>query len=173
MGVMMKTLIAAFALMMACTTACGQAHKTKVTGQDSAASAIVDALKAKIGGTLRYQITDDNVAAELFIDVSCLKIGPYDTGFACAAIYYYYPPELVMTRVHLGSSLHTGSDTSVAAESMFQTFVNGSSEEVLKKKEADHLGYIRFACTMHGANHDEVKPDEVKAACTGRASVSR
>jgi hypothetical protein len=173
MEVMMKTLIVAFALMMVCTVVCGQTHKVVVSAQDSDANAVVDALKAKLGGTLRYQLTDNAVVAELFIDVQCMKTYNPGTGFACAAIYFYYPPELVLTRLHLGSSLHSGSDPSLTAESMFEIFVNNSSEDVLKKKEADHLGNIRYACTLHGANHDEIKADAVKAACTGRASVSR
>src|SRR6202166_1713165 len=89
----------------------------------------------------------------------------YVSGTMC----YLCLRPLIRSRLHLGSSLHSGSDPSLTAESMFEIFVNNSSEEVLKKKEADHLGYIRYACTMHGANHDEIKPDAVKAACAGRA----
>jgi hypothetical protein len=92
---------------------------------------------------------------------------------ACDATYFYYPPELGLTRLWLGASLHTGSDPSSIAQGMFEFLVNDSSEAVLAKKGADHIEYIRYACAMHGANHDAIKPDAVKSACMGRTPLPR
>ena len=166
----MKPLIVAFALMMACMTAHGQTHKTKVVGKESDSSPVVSALKAKLGGTQGYELTEKDIEVELYIDVQCARL---NTGLACDATYFYYPPELGLTRLWLGTSLHTGSDPSSIAQGMFEFFVNDSSEAILAKKEADHVEYIRYACAMHGANHDAIKPDAVKSACMGRTPLPR
>jgi hypothetical protein len=166
----MKTLIVAFALMMVCITTRGQTHKTKVVGKESDSNPVVSALKAKLGGTHMYELTEKDIEVELYIDVQCARL---NTGLACDATYFYYPPELGLTRLWLGASLHTGSDPSGIAQGMFEFFVNDSSEAILAKKEADHVEYIRYACAMHGANHDAIKPDAVKSACMGRTPLPR
>lgn len=166
----MKTLIVAFALLMACMTAHGQSHKTKVVGEESDSNPVVSALKAKLGGTQRYELTEKDIEVELYIDVQCAAL---NTGLACDATYFYFPPELGLTRLWLGASLHTGSDPSSIAQGMFEFLVKDSSEVVLAKKEADHVEYIRYACAMHGANHDAIKPDAVKSACMGRTPLPR
>jgi hypothetical protein len=122
---MMKTLIVAFALLMACMTAHGQTHKTKVVGKESDSNPVVSVLKAKLAGTQRYELTEKDVEVELYIDVQCARL---NTGLACDATYFYYPPELGLTRLWLGASLHTGSDPTSIAQGMFEFFVNDSSE---------------------------------------------
>lgn len=58
---------------------------------------------------MRYRVINNTVATELSIDIQCLMIGASQTSFACEAIFFYYPVELMkVTPLYVNVTLHKG-----------------------------------------------------------------
>jgi hypothetical protein len=140
-----------------------QAHSVLVLTEDGDAEPVASGVKAKIGGTLRYQVTE-GTEADLWIDIKCHKItvGDRVVGVACSATYLYHPESLVGAEVWLATDLYVGPNEAVIAQGIFEAFVDDTSDSKLAKKKTHALKDIRFAC------HDHVdKKDEVALACGG------
>jgi hypothetical protein len=104
--------------------------KVIVSPQDNKSSKdVADILQGKIGSTLRYALTTDVKEAVILMDVLCVDVTI--NQFACTAPTSYYPAELhglygrVLTGIAIGSATYV-------AESLFNSFVQGSSDEKLK-----------------------------------------
>jgi hypothetical protein len=139
-------------------------HKVLILAEGPDAEPIASALRSKIGGTLRYQLSEDD--GDLWIDIECVKtqVSGRVTGNTCAATYSYHPKALAATSLYLTTQLGVGppNDTSIA-EGMFEALVSETSDEQLAKKKTEAILHIHFACRDHlGMN------DEVAQACTGR-----
>jgi len=137
-------------------------RRVYVFGEDAESEPMVSAVKAKIGGTLRYQLEDGN-RAELWIGILCFKttIGDRVAGHACTVTYSYWPEDLRGTSLWLSTSLHVGpANGTQSAEGIFEDFVNLTSDSDLEKKRTQAISRIRFACLDH-------KKDEVALACLG------
>ena len=139
-------------------------HKVLILAEDADAGPIASALKAKIGGTLRYQLGEDN--GDIWIDIQCVKtqVSGRVTGSGCVATYTYHPKALTATSLYLSTSLGIGPPNDTAlAEQMFETLVSETSDEQLEKMKKEGILHIHFACRDHlGMN------DEVAQACSGR-----
>lgn len=126
----MKTVTFVLLFLFSYTPTKAQTHKVSVMGETPNADRVVSALKSKLGGTLRYQLTD-KVTAELLVSVQCAEPSPVMTGFICDATFLYYPSFLKGMNVHLGASLSTGKDADEVADSFFEGFIGETTDEHL------------------------------------------
>jgi hypothetical protein len=168
MEILMITVIKVVALgVLALASVSASMAQTKVrrvyiSSENAESEPMVSAVKAKIGGTLRYQQSAEN-NADLWIDILFFKttIGDRTAGLVCAATYIYWPEDLRSTSIWLSASLHVGpADGIQSAEGIFEDFVNLTSDSNLEKKRTEAISHIRFACLDH-------KKDEVSLACLG------
>ena len=137
-----------------------QVHSVLVLSEDADAQPIASGVKAKLGGTLRYQLKED--IGDLWIDLKCSKIVLVDrvAGVACSATYFYHPESPAGADVWIATDLYVGPNEAVVEQGIFEAFVDDTSDSKLAKKRAEALKHIRFAC----GDHD--KKDEVTLACS-------
>ena len=163
---MSKVVLLAIAAAVFCTISSAQTpqvHKVYVFAGSSESDSVVSSVKAKIGGTLRYELAD--TFADLWINILCVKtiIGDRVTGRTCAGTYSYHPPSLGYPYLHLNTSIHVGPVDSVQTpQDIFEAFVDETSENKLAANRTKAIGDIRFLCLIH-----KNKKDEVDLACNG------
>jgi hypothetical protein len=126
----MKALVTLLLLFGTAVITEAQTRQVSVEGETPEADRVVSALKAKLGGTLRYKLTD-NITAELLVTVQCVGVGPALQGFVCDATFLYYLPMMKGMNVWLGASLATAADAQAVADRMFEGFVDYTSDEKL------------------------------------------
>ena len=115
--------IAALMLDAVSAAQTSQVRRVYVSSDNAESEPIASAVKAKIGGTLRYQLGDDN-HAELWINILCFQTTTGDrvTGLACAVGYTYWPQDLRDSMVYLSTSLHVGpANGTQSAEGIFES----------------------------------------------------
>jgi hypothetical protein len=123
-------------------------RRVYISSENAESEAMASAVKAKIGGTLRYQQSTEN-DADLWIDILCFKttVGGRVAGLACASTYAYWPEDLRGTSVWLSATLNVGpANGTQSAEGIFEDFVNLTSDSKLEQKRAQAISHIRFAC---------------------------
>jgi hypothetical protein len=115
---------------------------------------VAAALKARIGATTRYTISNKTAESDLEISVTCLDVSRFAraiTGGICSELTYYWPSEFAgLYCVMGGPLLISGGNTAHIAEQFFQSFVESSTEKEL----ASHVAVIRQAVLRYEAAKD-------------------
>jgi len=118
--------------LIAGTRAESQVHSVYVYVTNDQERNVSNAIKARIGGGSRYNLTNDINKAELVLDVICLQ--PKSTkGFVCSYKLELYSSQTTPIGSPLGkASLTAGPDATSVAEYLFEDFVDDTSEDKLK-----------------------------------------
>lgn len=144
----MKTILAALLILFAALGAGAQNPIRVVVGKgDAVDEKIAAQLKAKIGGTSRYEASDYSPEVPLAVDVSCVELRQESggmRGYACHSMVTYFP-DMGALSVHLPRAETLvicdtrGED---CAEALFEAFVNGTQPDKLAKEKAEFTTYI-------------------------------
>src|SRR5258708_5978032 len=139
----MTTTLTLFALLVAVallSNPCGaqqSVRTTSITGgtdDNRFEREVVAALKARLGGTTRYQVIASTEVAELEVSVVCIDLSESNrlNGGFCSYAFTYWPKEAPGLSRQLGP-IHLLSDpnASSAGETVFQKLVEASSEAKL------------------------------------------
>jgi hypothetical protein len=145
----MKRTIMFCPLLLLLVTHCAVAvpHKVSVLAGNKEAEPVVDALKARLGGTDRYQLAGDT--AELVIQVLCHDMEKYKVdGAACSYSFLYYHPAVLLLAVPIGegAGLLTSSERARIGEMLFQSFVEATTEEKISTARANVELSISLFC---------------------------
>lgn len=138
----MKTILATLLVLFAAVGARAQTPiKVWVFGNGSDAQEITNRLKAKIGGTSRYALSD-NPEVSLRLEVHCIPMhfegGPV-TGYACNSVVTYFP-DMGSLSMHLfGAEMLVSCNASgeYCAEALFDAFVNGAQPDKLAAAKSE------------------------------------
>jgi hypothetical protein len=104
-----------------------QTHKVAVVSESADSELVASALKAKIGGTLRYQLSE---SLDLVVTLQCVKVDTKQAvkGIACAATILYFPKSLGGLEIPVTPSVSIGPDANTVAQFVFENFVNETTE---------------------------------------------
>jgi hypothetical protein len=95
---------------------------------------VLNGLKARIGGTSRFDIVDSAVKAELYVEINCLDGEKVvrSPGGICAYSITYYPDEMNgLSMPVYGPGMVSSPDSTYVSEAMFQKFMEQSTEKNL------------------------------------------
>jgi hypothetical protein len=123
-------------------------HKVNVVASNKQAGPVVDALKARLSGTERYQVSD--TAADLAIYVVCFDMERYKIeGVVCSYSFIYCHPEasnLLLIPIGEGMGLVTSPERAGIGETLFQAFVEATTEEKILTARANVEFSISLFC---------------------------
>lgn len=121
----------------------------KVSSATSEAPEVVSNLRTKIGGSSKYELTDDDAKANLDVYVACsvLKIGGNPTGTACYETIQYFPlvDRKIFLKVYLGSTSAGGANAEYIAQVLFTLLIDTTTEDSIKIVMKYELEDIRQA----------------------------
>jgi hypothetical protein len=117
---------AGFLILTATVFAQGPVVKVNVSRSGESSAEVADDLRAKIGSTLRYGLTEQSANADVVIEVICVGSGQ---SVACAAPTAYYTKGYGIARP-LRTSVALGDHAWIATK-LFESFVEQTSAEQL------------------------------------------
>lgn len=125
-----RALLCAAVLMCASPVFSQQAIKVNVYPSGDHSNEVADLLRAKIGSTLRYGLSDLETS-DLTVEVICVPAGP---GVACTAPTIYYSEKSYGIARPLKTTIAVGPPDWVA-QGLFNAFVADTSDEKLQMAE--------------------------------------
>jgi len=141
--------LCALLLLLGTGYAAASPHKVKVSGSDKESSPVVDALKARLRGTERYQVTDDSREADLEVVVICSAMESYKlNGAICGYLFFYIPPTSPLLRLPIGSAFGQAEakDRTTLGEMIFETFVAETTQQKIQAVENDLKASVTLFC---------------------------
>ena len=160
-------------------------HRVKVMGKDDA-RAVAKALMTKLNATERYEAVGDvpenaslkeRFGYDLLLSIVCFDdathiVGAHVKGATCMYTSYYVPWQAPLLFLPIGDpGLSSGSDSEQIAATIFQTFVNETTETEIQK--ADKLLKESVAMFCSWAGDTALVPsvaESMKAVCSGKES---
>jgi hypothetical protein len=134
-------------LGVSCATA--SPHKVKVSGKDKESNSVIEALKARLRGTERYQVTDDSSEADLEVVIICSALETYKVnGVICSYIFFFTPPSAKLLRLPIGSAFGQAeaADRTALAEMILEAFVAQTTERKIIEVENDLKASVAIFC---------------------------
>ena len=120
-------------------------YKVKVAGEQEATQEIVNAVKARVGASSRFTVTESDVAAEALLDISC-QATARDTGYVCSLNIILWVPQTHPFPLRLGDYLSSGPDAVSVAEQLFQSFVTEVADDKVEAQIAKFYVLIEEYC---------------------------
>ena len=115
---------------------------------------ISDRLAGRIGASSRYALTSA-ASAEIMLSVECApnSVGDRQIGVTCGSSIAYWPVEGVLLSTELAGMIAVGAESAVA-ESLFDDFVQDTSDEKLAEAAKNFKHYLNSAIARfpHGVN---------------------
>lgn len=148
----MKRTIMFCSLLLLLVTHCAVAvpHKVSLEAGNKEAEPVVDALKARLSGTERYQVVS-NTVADFAISVLCDDLEKYKiTGAICSySFLYFHPVTLLGVPIPTGRSmgLLSSSERATIGEMLFQAFVEATTEQRILDARANVEFSISLFCS--------------------------
>ena len=111
-------------------------------------------LAARVGASNRYGLISGPTGADLLLLISCTNINLTNKsehlGVVCHGSYVYYPwrNQGVFLSVPIDGSMDSGRESDIA-ETIFDTFVQNTSDENLAKWAALEKGFINATIHEH------------------------
>jgi hypothetical protein len=131
----MKTLIrwglAAVVVLVGCSVADAREYRVRVFAEPGQGRDVEQALKARIGASSRYAVTDSDADAEMLADIMCMSV-PQARGYICSLQITAWLAETAPLFIEFGSFQTAGPTASDVAEAMFQDFVTNTSSEKIQ-----------------------------------------
>jgi hypothetical protein len=126
-------------------------HKVGVQAGNKEAEPVVDALKARLSGTERYQVVSGSGSvADFTINVLCDDLEKYKiTGAICSySFLYFHPLTLLGVPIPIGRSmgLLSSSERATIGEMLFQAFVEATTEQRILDARANVESSISWFC---------------------------
>jgi len=145
------------ALLLLLVTHCAVAvpHNVNVQAANKEAEPVVDALKARLSGTERYQVVSDTIA-ELTIHVLCEDSEQYKVrGAVCSYSFSYFHPLTPVLRIPIGEGvgLVSSSERARIGEMLFQSFVEATTE----RKILDARASVEFSIALFCVKSENAK----------------
>jgi hypothetical protein len=147
---MTRILVAVILTLVANHQLRAQVRKVHVSeGRKGAGLEIVNALKAKIGSSSRYALTEKETASELGVEVACIEQDRIK-GFTCAIDISLYskafsPLPSPIAALYIAQN----ADAGTLAETLFDYFVQETSEEKIHLGEEQTRLGISIFCHAH------------------------
>jgi hypothetical protein len=143
----MKTIIQVVvltAIVLMAGVARAREYKVQVTAQQGGRE-VADALKARIGATSRYALTDIGPESEMTVDIMCMTIQQAH-GYICSMHITLWLAETLPLPIQLGGFQVAGPTAGDVAESFVQSFVINSSEDKNQAAVQNLFQRIGFFC---------------------------
>jgi len=123
-------------------------------GPNQASRDMANRLASRVGASNRYGLISGPSGADLLLLISCINIDLTNKsehlGAVCYSSYIYYPwrNQGVFLSVHIDGSMDNGRESDMA-ETMFDTFVQNTSDENLAKSADLEKGFINATILEH------------------------
>jgi hypothetical protein len=157
MEIPMKRTIMFCPLLLLLVTQCAVAvpHQVSVQAANKEAGPVVDALKARLNGTERYQVSD--TAADLAIYVVCFGMEKVKIeGVVCSYSFIYCHPatsNLLLIPIGEGMGLVSSPERAGIGETVFQAFVEATTEQ----KILDARAGVEFSISLFCRKSENAK----------------
>jgi hypothetical protein len=127
----MRLMLTFTVILMGCCSANAQkVYKVYLGHTNKEGNEVIDALKAKIGSSGRYALTETVTALELELDIVCFEQSPSVKGFTCASNTTLFSSAVDPLFTQIGTLyLAQSGDADKVAEKLFEHFVADTNDE--------------------------------------------
>jgi hypothetical protein len=118
-------------------------HKVWVDDNDAQNKDVANALRAKIGSTTRYGLADKVYETEIDLKVVCIA---NTLGYACSYAVSFWSPKTSPMQIHGASGVTIGPTAQETAELVFESFVQGTTDDTIENAVKNELALISMFC---------------------------
>lgn len=150
----MKIKLAVAILALASASAAvaqSQPIRVKVTPEPSEASQHIADRSGQLGSSSRYALVTESSSEDILLGVDCLSnmtLSGQQIGVACDMTITYWPVPGVGLNTDLTGALAVGSELE-AAQNLFDSFVEETSDEKLNQAVATFKKYLNAAIALY------------------------